>query len=129
MRGLDSLERSGPRFVAWFVISLDTLCSSIAASTPRSSVQPSCSQRASPARRWANTRIFRSYLSAYPRGRQRQGAYYILIRALRAQGRSAEARQMIERYLTDYPNGRYRDSLMPTASEPQRQTADGGGDS
>ncbi len=52
-------------------------------------------------------RRFSRYLSEYKRGRQRQGAHYMLVRSLRAAGDSAGARSAAKRYRSEFPRGRY----------------------
>ena len=57
---------------------------------------------------------FSRYLALYATGRLRQGAYIMLIRALRASGMSREARRVARRYIREYPKGRYRARIEST---------------
>ncbi len=50
----------------------------------------------------------KTYLSSYRKGRQREGAYYLLHRALTAQGKSDAAAGVAARYRAEFPQGQYR---------------------
>lgn len=56
-------------------------------------------------------RDFERYLARYPGGRQREGARFMLCKALLAQGKSAAARQSARAYQHEFPRGRYRREL------------------
>jgi ferric-dicitrate binding protein FerR (iron transport regulator) len=60
----------------------------------------------------ASARVrFERYLAAYARGRQRQGAHYLLCLALLQSGETKLARAVAERYLDEFPRGQYRSAL------------------
>lgn len=54
---------------------------------------------------------FRGYLKRYRRGRQRQGAYYLLCRSLVRRKQTPAARQCAQSYLREYPKGQFRFEL------------------
>jgi hypothetical protein len=51
------------------------------------------------------------YLARYPGGRQREGAYYLLCRALLQAGDAERASRAAARYLSEFPRGHYRSAL------------------
>lgn len=61
-------------------------------------------------------RDFERYLARYPGGRQREGARFMLCKALLAQGKNAAARQSARAYQHEFPRGRYRRELSQLLS-------------
>ena len=51
------------------------------------------------------------YLADYPRGRQRQGAYYLLHRSLKQLGHAQAAAKLVTEYSKEYPRGQYLELL------------------
>ena len=56
-------------------------------------------------------RRFTRYLDSYRQGRQREGAFYMLFRALGARGSAAAAAGVRQRYRREFPQGRYRAAM------------------
>jgi len=51
------------------------------------------------------------YLASYPRGSQRQGAYYMLHRCLKQLGAAGEAASLADKYRAEFPSGQYLELL------------------
>lgn len=60
-------------------------------------------------------RRFTRYLDKYRQGRQREGAFYMLFRALRARGSAAAAAGVTQRYEREFPQGRYQAAMRGSA--------------
>ena len=51
------------------------------------------------------------YLASYPRGSQRQGAYYLLHRCLKQLGATDDATRLADKYRSEFPAGQYLELL------------------